>query len=395
MLKNTLTKENLHTFLANSQKITTRAIRLAEEQNPEKYEREAMGALMKAAGYSLDDLFNYLTNYPKVFDFEENIKKLKVLDSLSSVLGSKYSYVDITDFKDYKALSGFIEKYFENYTNEFEGKLNFYAKEQIEYGMKTATVLVCESIDLISSMDAPSKIHYVPLSIPGMSLPITLDSIIENVKKTFTEYKEIENSKITHNIKQVIRVVEDREYESNSMMGMIKNEIEFKNEVFLDYVELSFENRLTIKPTYYNGNVQESAGYYFIDGLEYVKDCNLTYLEENEALFDYLVAVSTSMNILDNAVISTNISKINELRQIIADLDENEKEVYMSDFTNYIMNMEHIIYEHISKGLAKSLQNARNNIDIYRDAWNTIKKSSLKKKWQMIEVNVYTREIQI
>lgn len=67
----------------------------------------------------------------------------------------------------------------------------------------------------------------------------------------------------------------------------------------------------------------------------------------------------------------------------------------MSDFTNYIMNMEHIIYEHISKGLAKSLQNARNNIDIYRDAWNTIKKSSLKKKWQMIEENVYTREIQI
>lgn len=71
MLKNTITKENLHTFLANSQKITTRAIRLAEEQNLEKYEREAMGALMKAAGYYFIDGLEYVKDCNLTY-LEEN-----------------------------------------------------------------------------------------------------------------------------------------------------------------------------------------------------------------------------------------------------------------------------------------------------------------------------------
>lgn len=395
MFKNTLTKDNLQTFLANSQKITTRAVRLAEEQNPEKYDREAMGSLMKAAGYSFEDLIHHLQNYPKVFDFEENIKKLKVLDSLSNVLGSKYANLDITDYKDYKVLSGFITKYFENYSNEYEGKLNFYVKEQIELGMKTATVLVCESIDLISSQDEPSKTHYVPLYIPGSGLTFSLDTIIDNVKKAFTDYKEIENSKTTHSIKQVLQIVEDRKYEDNSFMGMIKSDMDFKNEVFLDYLELSFENKITIKPTYYVGNKLDGAGYYKINGLEYVKDCNLTYHEENEALFKYLLTVLKSMNILDNIIVSTNIAKINEIREAIVNLNKDELSYYLSKFTDHIWNIEHVIYEHISKGLAKSLKNAQHHIEITKPAWNTIKKSSLKKKWEMIGENLYTREIQI
>lgn len=395
MIKSIISKDNLHTFLANSQRITTRAVRLAEEQNPEKYEREAMGALMKAAGYSLDDLIHHLQNYPKVFDFEENIKKLKVLDSLSNVLGSNYAKLDITNYKDYKALSGFVKKYFENYTNEYDGKLNFYVKEQVESGMKTATVLVSESIDLISSEDEPSKTHYVPLYIPGSSLTFSLDTIVDNVKRAFTDYKEIENSKITHVIKQVIHTVDDREYDKDSFMGIVKADMDFKNEVFLDYVELSFEDKITIKPTFYIDEVLDGAGYYKINGLEYVKDCNLTYQEENEALFKYLLTVLKSMNILDNIIVSTNIAKINEIRETIVNLDKDDLSYYLSKFTDYIWNIEHVIYEHISKGLAKSLKKAGNNIDINRPAWNTIKKSSLKKKWKMVEENLYTREIQI
>lgn len=395
MLKETLTKENLHTFLANSQRITTRAVRLAEEQNPDKYDREVMGALMKAAGYSYEDLIHYLQNYPKVFDFEENIKKLKVLDSLSNVLGSKYANLDITDFKDYKALSGFVKKYFENYSNEYEGKLNFYVKEQVEEGMKTATVLVCESIDLISSEDEPSKTHYIPLYIPDSGLTFSLDTIIDNIKRAFIDYKEIENSKTTHVIKQVLQIVEDRKYDANSFMGIIKADMNFKNEVFLNYLELSFEDKITIKPTYYVGNMHDSAGYYFINGLEYVKDYNLSYHEENEALFNYLLAVLESMNLLDNVVVSTNITKINEIREAIVDLDEDDLSNYLSKYTDYIMNIEHVIYENISKGLAKSLKNAQNQIEITRPAWNSIKKSSLKKKWESIGENLYTREIQI
>lgn len=395
MIKSIISKDYLHTFLANSQRITTRAVRLAEEQNPEKYEREAMGALMKAAGYSLDDLINHLQNYPKVFDFEENIKKLKVLDSLSSVLGSKYANLDITDFKDYKALSGFVKKYFENYSNEYDGKLNFYVKEQVEAGMRTATVLVCDSIDLISSEDEPSKTHCVPLYIPDSGLTFSLDTIIDNVKSAFTDYKEIENSKTTHSIKQVLQIVEDRKYEDNPFMAMIKSDMDFKNEVFLDYLELSFEDKITIKPTYYVGDKHDCAGYYKINGLEYVKDCNLTYHEENEALFKYLLTVLESMNIQDNIIVSTNIAKINEIRETIVNLDKDDLSNYLSKYTDYIMNIEHVIYEHISKGLAKSLKNAQYHIEITRPAWNTIKKSSLKKKWEKIEENLYTREIQI
>lgn len=395
MLKDIITKENLYTFLANSQKITTRAVRLAEEQNPEKFEREAMGALMKASGFTLESLFSCLVQYPKIFDFEENIKKLMVLDSLSSVLGSKYSYVDFTDFTDYKALSGFMKKYFENYTNEYDGRLNFYVKEQVEFGMKAATVLVCESIDLISSVDAPSKTHYIPLILPGINTLFTLDSIIDNVKNTFKEYKEIENSKITHKIKQVLQTVDNREFKKNSIKGMMKDEIGLKNEVFLDYIELSFEDKLIIRPTAHYEDIEHSFCYYKINDIEYFKDYNSNSCEEHEALFQYFYKVAESMNLLENIVISTNISKINELRHKIENLTEEQKDEYMFEYLDHISNIIYIIFENISKGLASSISNAEKNIELYRPAWNTIKKSTLKKKWEMIGENLYTREIQI
>lgn len=395
MLKEILTKENLYTFLANSQNVTTRAVRLAEEQNPEKFEREAMGALMKASGFTLESLYSCLVQYPKIFDFEENIKKLKVLDSLSNVLGSKYSYIDITDYNDYKALSGFMKKYFENYTNEYDGRLNFYVKEQIELGTKAATVLVCESIDLISSVDAPSKTHYIPLILPGLNTLFTLDSIIENVKNTFKEYKENENSKITHKIKQVLHTVDNREYGKNSIMGIMKDEIGLKNEVFLDYIELSYEDKLIIRPTEHYENIEHSFCYYKINGLEYFKDYNCSRSEEQDSLFQYFYKVAESMNLLENIVISTNISKINELRLKIEKLEEEEKDEYMFEYLDYISNIIYIIFENISKGLSSSISNAEKNIEIYRPAWNTIKKSTLKKKWELIEEHLYTRETQI
>lgn len=395
MLKDSISKENLHKFLANCQKITTRAVRLTEEQNPEKYEREAMGALMKAAGYSLDDLIRYLTDYPKVFDFEENVKKLKAMESLSHVLGSKYARVDITDFADYKVLAGFIGKYFENYSNQYNGKLNFYAKDQIKNGMLESTVLVCESIDLLSCYDKPIETKFIPLSIPDMKLSFTLDSLINDIKELFPDYIEKKSNQNVHNIKQVIRIVNDRKYDDSTIMGLIQHNLVLKNEVYLDYIELSFEDKIKIKPTYFHNNIEEIDGYFYINGLEYIRNNKHSYFETNEATFEYLVNVAESLNLLDNIVISTNIANIMDLKKKFVTLNKEEISVYMGEYSGYIDNMQYIIFESISEGLSKSLKNAEKYIEISRPLWKTIKQSTLNKKWQMIEENLYTREIQI
>ncbi len=77
MVKNTLSSEDIYLFLANKQNLTKRAIRLAKEQNNERFERESMGALMQSAGYTFDSLLDFLSEYPKIFDFKDNIEKLK------------------------------------------------------------------------------------------------------------------------------------------------------------------------------------------------------------------------------------------------------------------------------------------------------------------------------
>jgi hypothetical protein len=395
MIKSIISKDYLHTFLANSQKITTRAVRLAEEQNPEKYEREAMGALMKAAGYSLDDLINHLTNYPKVFDFEENIKKLKVMESLSHVLGSKYARVDITDFADYRALSGFISKYFENYSNEYNGRLNFYAKDQIENGMLESSVLVCESIDLLSCYDKPISTKHIPLSIPDMKLSFSLDSLINDIKESFPDYSDKKTNQKVHNIKQVLRTVNDRKYDDSTIMGFMQDKLVLKNEVYLDYIELSFEDKIKMKPTYFYNNTEEIDGYFNINGLEYIRNNEHSYIETNDAIFEYLTKVAQSMNILDNIVISTNIVNIMNLKEKFKTLEEEDISDYLGEYSGYIDNMQYIIFESISEGLAKSLKNAEKHIEIIRPLWKTIKQSSLNKKWETIGENLYTREIQI
>ena len=107
MQNNSLSNEDIYTFLSNAQNITKRAVRLNEEQSNDRFEREAMGALMQSAGYDLKTLLAFINTYPKVFDFEENIKKLKAIESLSTVLGSNFSFSLINRDDNFKMLVGF------------------------------------------------------------------------------------------------------------------------------------------------------------------------------------------------------------------------------------------------------------------------------------------------
>lgn len=395
MQEKLISNEDLYSFMSNVQNITKRAVRLNHEQNQDKFERESMGALLQVSGYSFEDLFNFLNKYPKIFDFEENIKKLKVMENLSTVLGSKFTHLDMVDFKDSKGLVGFIGAYFSSYTNEFNGSLKFHCQEKIQYGCKMGYILVCSSVDSLSCMYAPSKKEYIYLDFNNSS--INIGEIIEKIKTIFSDYKEIEKKKTTHIISQVIKIIEKREYKADSFLSQKQSSLIAKNELYIDYAELSFNDKVKIKPIFYMNSILYHHGYYYIDGLEYFSS-DLDGFDELEAVFTYFNDVIKQMGIFEDMIIKTNINKINDLRDKYTLLDdktdEDEKDFLESCYCGYIENIKYGIFENISKGLNESFLNAENSIEISRPAWNTIRKTILNKKWKSLGNNLFSREIQ-
>jgi hypothetical protein len=395
MLKSSISNEELYTFMSNVQGITKRAVRLNHEQNQDKFEREAMGSLLKVAGYDFEKLFSLLNEYPKIFDFEENIKKLKVMENLSAVLGSRFTALDMINFKDSKGLVGFIDAYFSSYSNEYNGFLRFHCEEQVEQGFKMGYVLVCTSIDSLSCVSAPSKREVIFLNYN--TSPINISEIIEKIKNIFPDYIEVEKKKTTHTISQKIKIIEKREYEADSFMSQKQSSLIGKNELYVDYAELSFEDKVKIKPIFYVNSILCHNGYYYINGLEYFAN-ELDGFEESESLFAYFNEVVKQMGIFEDMVIKTNINNINKLRKeyelLDANSEEDSKEFLESCYYGYIENIKYGILENISKGLNESFFNAENSIEINRPAWNTIRKTILNKKWESVGNDLYSRDVQ-
>ena len=56
----------------------------------------------------------------------------------------------------------------------------------------------------------------------------------------------------------------------------------FKNEMFLNYLELSYSDKVIIRPTEFIENkIQDSHTYYYINGIEYISNQNVEYIEKN------------------------------------------------------------------------------------------------------------------
>lgn len=390
MLINAQNSDLIFNFLSNSQKVTTRALRLSIEQNPERFDREAMGSLLAATGFTFEKLLKLASSYPQLFDFEDNVMKLKAVDNLAEVLGNKYTHSNVFNSNSYKFLTGFVTKYFENYTDEKSGKLNFYVKDEVEYGLKGFTVLVCKSIDLVSTINTPAMTRKIVLDNE-----IKLENIIQEIKKAFPNYK-VEDSRTAHTIKQTIKVAKDRQYEESSFMGSIKKSIDFKDEEFLEYVELSYKDMIVTKPLVYKGCVHHSNDYFLINGLEYIsnnkEEVDDAYLGENEELYSYFTEVAKSLNMQDLPLIKENVEKIEGIRN---KLNKSKTDDLLATYQSHITNIQNIIFNQISKGLAESFSNAENNIEICRPVWNTMRIKSLKKKWDLIEEGLYTRNVDL
>lgn len=399
-----ISNENIYTFLANSQKVTKRAVRLSEEQNLEKFEREAMGSLMAACGYSFDGLLNYLVDFPRVFDFEENVKKLKVMDDLAGILGGSLKTKITHDSRNYKAVAGFLTKYFENYTNEYNGTLKFDITK--EYGVLGELIVdvVCNSIDLLSTEYEPSNKMEIPIRIENNFYKFDINKIIESIKKNFSDYYEVDNKKILHEIKQTVTVVENRDIE-NYIYKMMFEKTTFKNEMFLNYLELSYSDKVIIRPTEFIENkIQDSHTYYYINGIEYISNQNVEYIERNFEAVDYFYKVAKSLGIENERVIQKNYEEGQKKRSKWEDLKrekideqdlEDEKDYISSSTYAHKYNMKYFILNHISNGLNEAFRRAEENVEFYRPYFKTIKKIVLAKKWENIEENKYQRIVEI
>lgn len=381
----------IYSFLSNAQDVTKRAIRLSEEQNPEKYERESIGALMQALGFDFPSLLKALELYPSIFNFDENIKKLRVMNNFKDMLVKETSQFSEKANLDFKALTGFFKVVFQKYTNKFEGKLDFNCFDIFDENMKTkiGTIIRVESIDLTSSFYEPAKTKDFLLNTTVGETYFSIQSIFDDVLNYFDDYYEEEKANTTHSIQQTVKMSETRDYSSFPLMLMIQNKKIGKNELYLEKFSLNYNNQVIINSTELVDDIICTDTFISINGIEY---SNSNKIKDHEKFLPFLQDVIKSLKIENNQIIDINLKRILELQS----KDEYEDTDRTDDILNTLCNnILSAILNEISSGLSLSFKKASNNLELYRPAFYTMQKNILKKKWNLEDDNTYSRTIEI
>lgn len=394
-------KEVLCTFLANNQGVTKRAIRMNEVQNPDKFERDAIGALFQASGYTFEDIYSAMIKCPMLFDFKNSIDKIKAIDSLESVFKDNSQFTGEVLNNSYILIKGFINTYFKNYTNNLNGKLYFDFVDSFVYGQKQGVFLKVAAVDMTSTFDEPNfESSYLVAIEKKIDLDTTIEKLIKDIKKDFSDYKEQVKKDKTHTIKQKLIVEDEREYgDSTGIMNLVIQDQKDENSLYMKSFESNYNDEVVIRTTEYLKGIQHTDTYINIKGIE-LKNHHFSSEEYGIELCSYLKKVIDTLCIKDesiNEIIAKNFEALERLKKEYEELSKEDKEEYgfPMDFDTRNMNILNAILESISKGLSVSFDKSRIKIEKHNEFLNTFKKSVLNKKWNRVGEKTYTRTIEI
>ena len=401
----TYNKENIYTFLANAQGITTRAVRQMEKDNPARFEREAMGALLQASKVSFSELYNYIQQDSGLFNFEESIKKSRTLDQLSSLLVKDVAKRETREYGKKNTLVGFLSTYFKDYTNDKKGRLSFVEFDKYDdYGYFVGTVLEISEHDITSSYDRPKSTNLVFITYAHniSNTRKSIDDIIKEVKQLFPDYRKEAVNQKSFNIDVELTIDKNA-----PRVGFVKSNAH-PDIFFPTKVKMSYLDKVLIVPNFVlEDGLNIAYAHYMINGMEYNSNEGRVADEVWVGEFiDYANKVADSLGLSNDENIIENNKMIKEVVNEIKNTDYSKDEdsdaesMDWAEVRVFASNIINIILDSIEPGLSDAFSKLEDDKELkeYHPAIYTISKQSLA-KWTQVEGasrgEVYTRTIKV
>lgn len=349
-------------FLSSEIGITERAIRLLKKNNPERYERELVGALVLSSGHDFKDVVGHFNSNAQLSILNEELKTkvnaISVLMKNSPVGDLSLNELSYFSVSQSRYIKDFLCKYFDGYRGKNGEGFNFefydwdtnVGSGEWSESSNILPILTVQTVDLgcgdFDSIDE-EKITLIDLKTKGLFSLFEIIKLIqgsskfENMKKTvFTPHKNVFDIKYK-----------------------ITDEDHLPVETLL--IEIGdwklYYKKIKIFPPHLNGN--------YIPIYEMFLECGDKVFggdygdEDAKDRLDILLSLYEKCTIKDNDTF-VDILKLKVLSEIeLFSRDSSEVPDRDNQAVSYLINLESIVVDGIQKGLYMALRGLEYSID--------------------------------
>lgn len=360
----------LEAFLANELNVTTRAIRLMKRDNPKRYEREMIGAIMLNSGMRLDNILYAVENVPSFFDKEKTLDKYPELEGVirgfcETPRNSDEMFVETKRYEDEvraNLLYGFLSSYFEDFESE-EGKIRFCFSSNYEGENVASRQLIVYLEDITMSDDDAmdgENVYIVPMSDDD-GIPFKTDFLIEEIKDIFPSATEVVYPNYSHNISNEAHVIPV----SKESDEVILSHVVHKGNDVAVCTDFHYDCGLH---TY---SLREAGG---LKKGDILKDKTLSKWEIIDKELEFIDQVIDRVDIKDRRKIDILIEKISSCKNRVHD---KELGAWIdAEISVLLMNLTVLIVDTINPGMMGVIEDSKSEMEGWFDEVDTKKNVS-------------------